>query len=149
MRPDLFEVIIERPRYGSGDRHPRDHRPIDPETAPKQAPMRPRPRTKCLSDNLAPLYRFLDAHVGKPWDKVYSELRAGLSTGSTVQLHILQHLHHHVELHVLMVNGVPCHNTGWGRGSPLVSRGRHGMLYVCPKTGLLRRAPVVPREKKG
>jgi hypothetical protein len=52
--------------------------------------------SKVLGENLAPLYRFLDKQVGRPWDKVYSEIREQVSANSATQIHILEHAETHV-----------------------------------------------------
>lgn len=121
MRWDMHEVVIERPR--GGPRGPRrgvkwDPRVHDPELIPsRESTSRHRGGTKHLSDVLGPLKRFLDRAVGRPWDDVYSELRAGLSPDSLLHMHILEHLDH-------MVDRV-------GRG--------YGRWRVNPRTGLLER----------
>lgn len=122
MRPDMHEVVIERPRHGSSDRRKKDRWswPVDEEgeRSPRRASTsRHRGGTREFSDLLGPLRRFLDSRVGRPWDAVYSELRAGLSPKSQIHMHILQHVDH-------MVATRP---------------GDTGPLYVDPRTGLLRR----------
>src|SRR5258708_38763728 len=47
---------------------------------------------KHLNENLAPLRRYLMAQVGRPWDKVYGEIRGTIDTRSAIGLHVLQHL---------------------------------------------------------
>ena len=47
---------------------------------------------KLLNENLAPLRRYLERQVGRPWDKVYSEIAEGLRVASTVQRHVRDHL---------------------------------------------------------
>jgi hypothetical protein len=48
--------------------------------------------SKSLTDKLNPLIRFLRSNVGRPWDKVYGEIRAHIGTNSTLDMHILEHL---------------------------------------------------------
>lgn len=92
----MHEVVIERPR--GGWRVPRrasrwDWRTHDEEASPRrESTSRHRGGTKHLSDLLGPLRRFLDGAVGRPWDDVYSELRAGISPRSQLHLHILEHV---------------------------------------------------------
>lgn len=157
MRKDMFEVIIERPRWGSrwarackGRRKERTERAI--ERAPSKVGMKHDGRTKSLNENLAPLIRFLQKHTGRPWSKVRSEMSAVLSMSSTVQKHVLDHVRQLVEENPRMVEGVPCSPStrGGANGSyqPLAGYGWHGRFYVCPKTGLLREARRVPRKRE-
>ena len=139
MRPDMAKVIVERPRHGG--RGPKGYarrmRSRDSEyDLPKCEGMR-RPYGydgKELNENLAPLYRYLDRQVGRPWDKVYSEMRAHINPNSAVQLHILQHVSHHLEVHAVEYDG-KVGSIGYGGFAEL----RDGQLYVHPRTGLLRR----------
>ena len=47
---------------------------------------------KSLNENLAPLRRYLERNVGRPWSKVYAEICATLDSRKATGLHILQHL---------------------------------------------------------
>lgn len=102
-----------------------------------------------LNEHLGPLRRWLLSQAGRPWDAVYSELRAGISTRNAVQLHIWQHAEHYVARHVEIVQGKPYHlpGHGWVWLDRMV-HSRYCPVYVCPKTGILRRTPVTPRKKK-
>jgi hypothetical protein len=57
-----------------------------------------------------------------------------------VQNHILTHLYQYVELEVELVDGVACYKTrhGWWAGRKIIGPNQ---WYVCPKSGLLKRAP--------
>jgi hypothetical protein len=146
MREDMFEVIIERPRYDSGWRRPRP-RPRDLEAAPLREPVG-RGGTKFLNENLAPLIRFLGRRVGQPWDVVHSEISAHLSLGSAVQKHVLDHVRELVELNPVIVDGWPFHPAARnGKLEPIVSRYR-GVFYVCPSTGRLCAAPRPSRARR-
>jgi hypothetical protein len=107
--------------------------------------------TKRLNEHLGPLRRYLDAHVGRPWDKVFSEICARIDRASAVQDHVRDHVAGYVVTHVLLIDGVPCCGEG-GRihGRPLhqVSR-RRRCWYVCPRTGVLRRVKVPVRSRQG
>lgn len=161
LRADMYEVIIERPRGGAGWGRdwPRpnwrsygqtdDDDRVDP--GPSKLRMGPRHRSKWLNENLAPLQRFLERRIGQPWDRVHSEICAHIAVRSAVQKHVLDHLRHYVELHPVMIDGVPHHpiayRTKEGRFyHPLSSYGH--AFYVCPETGRLlapqrrRRKPV-------
>src|SRR5258708_10574361 len=94
MRKDMAKVIVERPRRGGDGRVNR--RPIPWEDAPKQESVGRSHvltgRDKSLSDNLAPLRRYLERQVGRPWNKVYSEICAKLRRDSPLQRHLLSHI---------------------------------------------------------
>lgn len=150
MRRDMFEVIIERPRLRFRDAVRKGRRKETTERAferaPKQRGMGREGKTKCLNENLAPLWRFLAKHVGKPYNHVQSEMRAVLSMSSAVQKHVIDHVRDMVEEHPVMIDGVPHSSHAWnGQYWPLTRR-RRPAFYVCPKTGLLRLADPGPRR---
>ncbi len=93
MRPDMARVIVERPRIA--DPNPRKGRAVALDDLPKQQGIRRPyvPNGKALNENLAPLRRYLDKQVGRPWNKVYSEISARLRASSAVQQHVRDHLH--------------------------------------------------------
>src|SRR5262245_62448206 len=79
MRPDMAQVIIERPRGGQRYKTPKGSR------RRLQRGLDDGPRregikrvwgagTKWLSEHLAPLRRFLLGQVGRPWDHVFAEI---------------------------------------------------------------------------
>jgi hypothetical protein len=96
MRSDMFKVIVERPRWGASHASsPKLKRTKD--YTIKQIGLRRHacesaPYTKSLNENLAPLVRFLRSRLGQSWDEVFSEICAHLDTGSTVKMHVRQHL---------------------------------------------------------
>jgi hypothetical protein len=85
--------------------------------------------TKHLNENLAPLRRYLQANVGRPWDKVYSEVCEQINRDSAVQLHVWQHLMQDVCRDPHEVLGYVRRPSFPG----LVCR-----FYVDPRNGLLR-----------
>lgn len=135
MRPDMHKVIVERPR--TVDRSERSSKErLDLESAPKVESMRRHRHDKSLNENLAPLRRFLHKNAGRSWNKVRSEMSKVLRLTSAVQAHVLQHVEDYVEEHPIMVDGAP-HRVGYGGIHPLFNA-RRKMLYVCPRTGLLK-----------
>lgn len=142
MRPDMDKLICERQRRGSrmlslktGARlNPNVDYDDDYDTGPVFLPNGRRRmygwNSKELNENLNPLFRYLDASAGRPWDEVYSEIRANIDTRSAIGLHVMQHLYQHVEQHVRMVDGVP-YRTKYGSGSQVDG------LYIHPETGIL------------
>jgi hypothetical protein len=147
MREDMFEVIIERPRRGNWGPRQKGRPPRELDDAPRMQSMsRRRGGTKWLNENLAPLRRFLQKRVGRPWNDVHSEIAARLSLNSAVQKHVLDHVREMVELHAVIIDGVP-HHLGT-RGLWPISATHRGGWYVCPSTALLLRVPRQAREKR-
>lgn len=145
MREDMFKVIVERPRLVNSNGYSRDGRKFrNDENAPSRLGMKRgyTQRPKRLNENLAPLKRYLEQQVDRPWDKVYSEIRATIDARSTVKHHILQHIGDFVAI-----------DTRWVEtpdGGKVFVRGRWPCddalledadieLFVHPKTGILLR----------
>jgi hypothetical protein len=140
MRDDMARVIVERPRIPAFSRKGRT-RPL--EELPHHEGMRrghaERGERKTLNENLQPLRRYLERQVGRPWDKVYSEIAAGLRVTNTVQQHVRDHLRDFVAVKPRRL----CY--GWlGRPNGLLW---HQPLYVDPVTGLLCRTDRLPEVK--
>jgi len=92
MRKDMFKVIVERPRkkgYGTKKGRYDEDEPCNWE---KIRPVGRKADRKVKSENLNPLWRFLRSRVGQSWDKVYSEIRANLSSHSTLHIDVVKHL---------------------------------------------------------
>jgi hypothetical protein len=147
MREDMAKIIVERPRLG-GHGMRRGRVPRDLENLPGfvgvRRLVRQRGGDKHLNENLAPLRRFLEGQVNRPWNKVHSEIRERIKPGNTVQEHLLTHVAQFLKTDVMKAAvsaGAPCglidNETGWWRrGTPL----REGDLYVDPDDGLIKRA---------
>ena len=141
MRDDMAKVIVERPRIKPRKTPKGRKRPL--EDLPAREGMRRghelRGDTKDLNENLAPLRRYLEKQVGRPWDKVYSEISAHLRADNIVQ----QHVRHHIKDFVAVK---PRRGLSDWRSS---SRG--GLwwqkLYVHPRTGLLCRTDKLREDK--
>jgi hypothetical protein len=160
MRADMGKVLVERPRLGGwrGESRPgkgyrkRLKKCLDAGDSP---PAREGMKqchghgTKHFNEHLAPLRRFLNSNVGRPWDKVYAEICRHVDRGNVVQKHILTHLFDYVVTNVILIDGQPCRGDGGRRyGEPLRTSDRYHCWYVCPKSGLLRRSRHVPRRRK-
>jgi hypothetical protein len=144
MRPDMAQVIIERPRGGRRYKTPKGsrrrlQRGLD--AGPRREGMKRvwGGGTKSLNEHLGPLRRFLLGQVGRPWDQVFAEICEHLRVDSAVQDHVRDHVWDYVERNVIVVNGEPCFGAGWWHGRPL--RGSWRDLYVCPRSGLLKPVP--------
>jgi hypothetical protein len=149
MRDDMFEVIIERPRLGSRRGHHRRARRMDakvdmrrdPDAMALQVGVKRWAKLgggqKMLNENLAPLRRYLERQVNRPWDKVWSDIAENLSTASTVQQHVRDHVGDFVAISTCMKDGTVFVTGRYGRPTPL--RESHQRLYVDPRTGILRK----------
>jgi hypothetical protein len=132
MREDMAKIIVERPRYGGGAgkrrKLPLEERPAHEGMG---GPHRLAGAAKSLNENLSPLRRYLERQVGRPWDKVYSEIARNLRVDSTVQQHVRAHLADFVALRP------PPGGRWWRRPA----------LYVDPRGGLLKRTERRPEMR--
>ncbi len=141
MRSDMAKVIVERPRRG-GQYAKKGRPPRELEDLPKRKGLRRAARElydwKMLNENLAPLRRYLHSQVGRPWDKVWSEICANLRVTSTVQQHVRDHVFDFVA-----VRGVHLRDEEvfvldrWGGPEPLETSLHE--LWVDPRSGILRK----------
>jgi hypothetical protein len=136
MREDMYKVIVERPRHGKeGDATAaRLRKDFD---GPMHLGMRAGYGYRSLNENLAPLRRYLYAQIGRPWNKVFSEICAGIDRRNTVQQHVHQHIRDFIAIEVGVRDGqlidlVACR--GFLGSDSGISQG----LYVDPHTGLIR-----------
>lgn len=121
MRRDMPKIIVERPRWRPPFGFTRGRPARDIEDAPARQSMRGHLKAneqKYLNENLAPLRRYLAKQVGRPWNKVYSEICEHVRIENPIQYHVRIHLRDYVSLN------------GPDRNRP---------LYVDRRTGLLRR----------
>jgi hypothetical protein len=138
MRPDMAKVIVERPRLGGGLRRPKGNRKRERLALADLAPTREgirRPWQSCrkmLNEHLGPLRRYLRSQVGRPWNRVHSEISQHLRLDSAVQSHVLDHLDDFVTRQVEIVDGCLYSRSGWSIGYPVRTE-----FYVCPRSGLL------------
>lgn len=152
----MAKVIVERPRKKGRSWHkPKGYRRMVLRYGDDGPPAREgiracwQGRTKYLNEHLGPLRRYLDKQVGRPWDKVFSEICAHIDRNSAVQDHVRDHVADYVVVNVLLIDGVPCNGEGgWHYGRPLHQM-RYRPWYVCPRSGLLRRVKVTSREQHG
>jgi hypothetical protein len=146
MREDMFHVIVERPRLGGGRTRKGRARPW--EDLPKQEGMqRPHMRSgdwKSLNENLAPLRRYLERQVGRPWNKVYSEISRHLRADNPVQQDVRDHLSDFVAIKPRRRAGALYID---GSGKERRDRLWYQPLYVDPKDGLLKRTDRLPEAK--
>lgn len=141
MRPDMGKVITERPRWGHRDSNLGTAMRVRWEgpDADYNIPVRSGRgdlKTKMFSDLLGPVERWTRAQVGRPWNKVFSELCRTFDRRKTTQRHVVEHI---------------CGRIGWvalnvvrdadGLWRPLGRSSAWSVpeFYVHPRTGLLCR----------
>ena len=149
MREDMYELIIERPRWGSRMGHPRRARRVDAKVTAARDPDKLVSKlgmqrgawnarmSKSLNENLAPLRRYLESQVNRPWDKVWSEISKNLESGNAVQQHVRDHVEDFVAYKTFIRDGA-IYLTG-RRGGPCRLGDGGYLLYVDPRTGILRK----------
>jgi hypothetical protein len=151
VRSDMHKVIVERERYGSTRKNRKwgtrlayvpDADYDDQPTFVSSARGRQYPSTqKWFSDVLAPLKGFLRSNIGRPWDKVFSELHQAVDVRKVTGRHIFEHLEWMVESDCSI--GADRKVYGYPRGYEVTG------FYVHPRTRLLCFAPrPSARERK-
>jgi hypothetical protein len=159
LREDMAQVITERPRdRGPGYKGYREVRSRGgavhnlerlAELPRHEGMRRPYPDLdlKEFADLLGPLRKFLVRQVGRPWNKVHSEICERISPNSIVQRHILGHLYQIIDTKTsLAPDGRVLREPGYHR-RPYVAD-IPGQLYVHPVTGIIRRTPEGPSARK-
>lgn len=142
MRNDMAKVVTERPRRGHGSpskkwgrRLHRGEYELDDHGSSRAPIARHRQygsNWKEFSDLLGPLRRYLRKQVGRPWDKVWSEITRTLDSRSLTGQHIFDHIRWEVEQEAWIgEDGRLYHKRRWGSIQLLDG------LYVHPITGLL------------
>lgn len=146
MRKDMSKVIVERPRLGraaAGKKPGRTRTLVDDDGEPIRAVKSVREpngkalKTKMLNETLNPLKRYLASNVGRPWNKVFSEISEHLKPTSTVQQHVRDHLNDFVATKTRMKAGAVMVTPRFGGERPLAED--YSLYYVHPRTGLLRK----------
>ena len=151
MRKDMFKVIVERPRWSFGGK-PRvklrhDPLPDRAKVGTKRFADHQNRRTKELNENLAPLRRYLKKQRGRPWSKVYSEIRATIDARSTVKQHVLEHLEDLIVVRVSYGKDGTRLGHGFG-GRPWPLHESHQELYVDPKDGIVKEIAALRRKMR-
>ncbi len=141
MRDDMFKVIVERPRWGASHAaSPKLKRTPHADAhhiGLKRHVRISAPYSKSLNENLAPLVRYLRRQRGRPWDAVFSEICAKLDTGSTVKMHVREH----IEDFVLTRISIGRYGEWMFEGQVLGRQGqwfRRREFFVDPRDGILK-----------
>ena len=157
MRKDMSKVLVTTPRVGSSLKNDdvkqlRRTKPSENgDDMPSKMGMKPRLKKfrdrKQLNEYLNPLLRYLVANCGRPWNKIYSEIKEKNPKGNAVTEHIYEHLFDYVCLNPIIRDNT-VYEQRWG---DLVELYRPNRFYV-DKEGLLRqpknRRPKRKKENK-
>ena len=140
MRSDMAKVVTERPRRGHGNpskkwgRRLRKNEHDAEDHGPKRAPIARHHQygwnAKEFSDLLGPLRRYLRKQVGRPWDKVWSEITRNLDSRSLSGQHIFDHIRWEVAQHVSLSPDGSLYHIRWSGLVPVSG------LYVHPDHGI-------------
>lgn len=107
--------------------------------------IKPRNKSKHLSDHLGPLRRFLQSQVGQSWNTVYSKLCRQLDTNTMAGQHVLSHVWDYVEQHVELIDGIPYRKTCHFSFRRL-NHCYRDQFYVHPATGILCAVQKTPQQ---
>ncbi len=141
MRSDMARVVTERPRRGHTNQSKKWGRRLgkneyDAEDhGPTRAPIARHHQygwnAKEFSDVLGPLRRYLRKQVGRPGNKVWSEISRTLDNRSLSGQHIFDHIRWEVTRHTCLDADGGVYDNRWSGPIPVSG------LYVHPITGLL------------
>lgn len=158
MREDFNKLLCERERRGSRNKfanvrnikrftNSKDNDEFS--DLPDREGMKTRHnynyRRKEFNENLNPLKGFLNARVGKKWDKVYSEICATFDKRSVINQHILVHLFDYVNNEVWMDENRKLFETNLysyrGPREVPFANNFQSKYFVDPRDGILKKNP--------
>ena len=139
MRSDMQKVLTERPRGGTSryreerfeSRDPDDYGPIR-----ESMSWRRHGRSKDFNDHLGPVRRFLESNIGRPWNKIWSEVCEHAKLNSVQGRHLRQHVWDYVEHNVIEIRNKIPYATGRYYNSGLLEVNG---FWEHPKTGILHK----------
>jgi hypothetical protein len=150
MRTDMHKIVIERERRGSRNKsrkwgkrlsYAQDSDYEEEVTFISSARRRQYGWDhKGLSDVLRPLRGYLQKNLGRPWDKIYSELRQGLDIRKVTGMHLFDHVKWMVTTN--------CYVDERKIIRQFVKDYEVTGFYVHPTTGLLSYVPRVSRRQR-
>lgn len=141
MRNDMKHIILSAGRTAGACSYSRKYRldegeALGPMRESMRKPYRRTWRAKEMRLKLAPLRRFLEAQVGRPWDTVYSEICTRVRGLMAPQ--ILEYVSDWVATDTEMLNGEVVERSSWWGVREVAG---YYDLYVHPVSRLLCRVP--------
>lgn len=161
MRSDMKKLLCEEGRHPGNVRKGKAYRSYDDMPFREGMSMTSRRNGysgKNFGEHLKPLERYIQKQVGRSWDKVYSEIKESLGSGQTpVESHIFVHLEGYIAVKVVKADlsesdtGLVAHRVLDSTPNGYRWRVRPGQLFVCPSSGIIKRAksikPKTPKPK--
>jgi len=146
MRDDMHRVIINRSRKLESSARKGRARKLDelPATQGLLRGARERGGDKSFRDHLKPLRRYLEKQVGRPWNKVFSEVMTGRRFDSTIHRHLVTHIEDFVAIKPRR------RAITFGRKTARPERREYlwaQPFYVDERDGILKRTDKLPEEK--
>jgi len=141
MRNDMKHIILSAGRTASARGYSRQYKLEEgeahgPVRESMRKPYRRNWRGKEMRLKLAPLRRFVEAQVGRPWDTVYSEICARVRGLMAPQ--ILEYVSDRVATNTELLNGEVVERSSWWGVREVAG---YYDLYVHPVSRLLCRVP--------
>ncbi len=131
------EDALGKPHRVQGSRaiHSGDFDAID--ELPRRQGMRPQGSWKCYGPNLKPFRRWINRQVGRPWDKIYSQIRKMVAGNALLEASIDDYIERYVTLNCRKAGGKVFATDGelkrsWRRLGPT------GKLLYVDQTGILK-----------
>jgi len=149
MREDMYKVVINRPRYASRFGTKTKLRYLGDEDLPHRITgkqvlhYKKDAMHKHFNDHVMPLNRYLFSQRGRKWDDVFSEICEHLDTGSTVKMHVHEHIDGFIMRKVRVDENGHYWGHSWGPESP--DRWSQN-LYVCPHDDLIKETKILLQE---
>lgn len=138
MRKDFDKVLTERPRVGGGGGYRSNKRIKEEEVhedfSRKSEPMSMGRGSKEFTDLISPLYRWMEKQVGRPWNKVYSEIKDNFASNNLQHQHLIQHVRWMVDLNCFKKN----HKIYNSQGLEVNSLGSRRPQFYVLDDGLLK-----------
>lgn len=147
MRDDFNKLLTERERRGSTSRfgEVRHDKHFAPDEVAGRESMKKRYDAygdrKDFNENLNPLIKFLRGQVGRPWNKIYSEITKTFDKRKVINDHILQHLFQYVETKDIYVeDGELWLRSRWKAPVRIKDHTEYrDSYYVDPRDGIMKK----------
>lgn len=148
MRSDMAKVLCEEPRRGARLKERKGYKrelartPLEDQPVKERGNLHQRWHAKWgdgkeFGEHLNPLKRFILSSCGRPWNKVYSEIRKVVKPGTVINNHLYTHLFGYVTVNVVEKDGEFYDPISLKYSSSRI----YTPTFVHPETGILTRTP--------